>query len=264
MAVRLKDHQREQLGKIQGVLADVAGVLGPRMKELEGAPGELSMKALIRDHTLILISSKSGLTAEVLEKEGHNEVFTRLDPEYYPVALKAFFQIPMDVFFEEVYGPLEGTIRQRARAHRNERLIKAVRDFDLPIGALSNRPMRHFNDPMLDELELLMKINPRIGLERMGRNKKPDEVVYRIGIEAMGLPASAILYVDDKPRNLVVPDGLGMPTALIGSDYKVSASRVTNFRFDSFEIMLETISSVRRDLKDGKEKTKTDPFSREY
>ncbi len=42
--------------------------------------------------------------------------------------------------------------------------------------------------------------------------RKPDEAIYRIAIERMGLPAEAIVFVDDLPGNLKPARAIGMHT----------------------------------------------------
>ncbi len=47
---------------------------------------------------------------------------------------------------------------------------------------------------------------------------KPDELMYREGIDAMGLPAENLLFVDNLPENVRAAEGLGLPGVIMARE----------------------------------------------
>jgi putative hydrolase of the HAD superfamily len=52
---------------------------------------------------------------------------------------------------------------------------------------------------------------------------KPDAAAYRLALDALGLPAGRVLFVDDQPRNVAGAEAVGLaavrfdPTDVAGS-----------------------------------------------
>ncbi|AGT09138.1 pyrimidine 5'-nucleotidase [Paracoccus aminophilus] len=90
------------------------------------------------------------------------------------------------------------------------------------ITALPGRKIIHTNGDSLYASRVLAHRGLEIfdaifGVEEVGFHPKPDAGAYQAVIAAQGFdPATAAMFEDD-PRNLLVPDQLGMRTVLVGS-----------------------------------------------
>lgn len=235
-ARRMTGEQRKQILATRAIVADGAGVM------FETA-GELGVKRLIRDRAVALVSERIGVAPEELrQKDEFRLIYEQHDLPYHPAMIEASFSIPVEVFFERVYDPsLQAVLKERASP--DPALTSAMRDFELPIGLLSNRPAR-FNVPLIEKAGLSEKISPVIGLEMMAYNPKPDERAYELITDFLKVPRGFIIYADDKLVNLEAPRRMGFATAFIGA-WDRSMEGLADFSFESFEIMLNVISAIR-------------------
>jgi putative hydrolase of the HAD superfamily len=60
-------------------------------------------------------------------------------------------------------------------------------------------------------------------------SRKPDKAIYRSALDGLGVPASKVLFVDDRPKNLDTASALGMSTLWLSSadDPIVSHRRIS-------------------------------------
>ena len=68
---------------------------------------------------------------------------------------------------------------------------------------------------MLEVLEIASRIDRIFDIEWLGWVGKPDPEAYRRVVTAMGVPAEALLFVDDRPDNTLAARRAGMVTALV-------------------------------------------------
>jgi len=60
--------------------------------------------------------------------------------------------------------------------------------------------------------------------------QKPDRKIYLYAQDQAGVPAAEILFIDNSPNNLVVPDNLGWQTFLYDSkNFQKSTRKLTEF-----------------------------------
>jgi putative hydrolase of the HAD superfamily len=87
--------------------------------------------------------------------------------------------------------------------------VRAVRAAGLRTGLLSNSwRAEDYDRALLEELFDVWVISGEVGM------RKPDPAIYALAAERLGLPAEAIVYVDDLPGNLKPARALGMATVV--------------------------------------------------
>lgn len=59
--------------------------------------------------------------------------------------------------------------------------------------------------------------------------RKPDERIFRLTLDALGIPAGDCLYVDDRERNLYAAEKLGMRAVQFGDAGTFDGAQVKNF-----------------------------------
>lgn len=77
----------------------------------------------------------------------------------------------------------------------------------VPVAILSNATSTL--EEQLSELGVASLFDPVINSARVGL-RKPDPEMFRYAIRLLGVPAGTILFVDDKERNTVVAEDLGI------------------------------------------------------
>jgi putative hydrolase of the HAD superfamily len=87
--------------------------------------------------------------------------------------------------------------------------VRAARAAGLRTGLLSNSwRAEDYDRALLEELFDVWVISGEVGM------RKPDPAIYALAAERLGLPAEAIVYVDDLPGNLKPARALGMATVV--------------------------------------------------
>lgn len=95
------------------------------------------------------------------------------------------------------------------------------------------------------------------GVEEVAYHPKPDQRAYHMVIEQQGFdPASAAMFEDD-PRNLLVPQSLGMRTVLVGSgqhgpdyvEFDQDHGKHVQFRTDDLTRFLREIMPAMADTR---------------
>jgi len=82
---------------------------------------------------------------------------------------------------------------------------------DAPLLGVLNNESRHLNDYRLDTFGLRDRFTAFFSSCYVGV-RKPDERIYRMAINVLGVPAAACLFVDDRDENLQPAAALGMAT----------------------------------------------------
>ena len=91
--------------------------------------------------------------------------------------------------------------------------VRAARAAGVRTGLLSNSwSTSHYDRALLEELFDAWVISGEVGV------RKPDPAIYALAAERMGLPAEAIVFVDDLPGNLKPARALGMATVVHRGD----------------------------------------------
>lgn len=65
----------------------------------------------------------------------------------------------------------------------------------------------------VDEVPFFGRIKPFFDAASLGA-RKPDPVAYTVAVERLGLPAEAVLFVDDLPENVEGAEAAGLPAVL--------------------------------------------------
>ncbi|HEX4690290.1 MAG TPA: HAD-IA family hydrolase [Solirubrobacteraceae bacterium] len=87
--------------------------------------------------------------------------------------------------------------------------VRAARAAGLRTGLLSNSwRAEDYDRALLEELFDAWVISGEVGM------RKPDPAIYALAAERVGLPAEALVYVDDLPGNLKPARELGMATVV--------------------------------------------------
>ncbi len=137
-------------------------------------------------------------TGRISEEEYMRRVLARLDGPA-PEGLAAFSHGPFA--FEGLNRQMVDIARELRARYRTALLSNATvsldRLLDQPLG------LTHLFDEIV--------ISAVVGL------RKPDPRVYRLTVERLGVSAGACLFIDDRERNTVAAEKLGIPTAIFQS-----------------------------------------------
>lgn len=95
-------------------------------------------------------------------------------------------------------------IRPSARA-----AIRRVRAAGKAVGILSNELELFWGRPFMDRLELLKEIDVLVDGTHT-HCLKPDPRAYRTALDLLKVAASAIVFVDDQPRNIAGASAMGL------------------------------------------------------
>ena len=103
-------------------------------------------------------------------------------------------------------GPEEEIIRPGARA-----LIEAAKARGLSTGVLTNDLKAFHGAEFVARIRFLSAVDVLVDASETGI-LKPDPEAYRRALDALGLSAPEVLFVDDQPRNVAGARALGIPT----------------------------------------------------
>lgn len=94
---------------------------------------------------------------------------------------------------------------------RMKRLIEACGARGVVVGILTNEMELFYGKPFLERMEVLRHMRAIVDATH-NNILKPDPRAYALAIEAMGLPADRILFVDDQFRNVAGGVKAGLQT----------------------------------------------------
>lgn len=188
-------------GAIEVLLLDVGGVLVPFADPAlsDAAERELGLDA-------------GGLRALLYECEAWYALSTgRIDEgDYWRLIAEQARreQRALEQLLRSVWEPGPTQLDQGVLA-----LVRAAR-LQVRVGILSNNTLRmeeHLHACGVDGL-----FDPVINSARVGL-RKPDPRIFLHALEVLGVPPGAVLFVDDKARNTMVADELGMRSVCFDS-----------------------------------------------
>ncbi|MCO5102181.1 MAG: HAD-IA family hydrolase [Burkholderiaceae bacterium] len=111
---------------------------------------------------------------------------------------------PLD-FFQAIRGEDPNlAVRESAR-----RAVAAARAAGLRVGILSNELELYWGRPFMDRLDLLRDIDVLVDATHT-HILKPDPRAYALALEALGVDAQRVLFVDDQLRNVEGARRLGI------------------------------------------------------
>jgi len=111
---------------------------------------------------------------------------------------------PITEFMHLLYGLVKDVVRPEAAA-----LVADAQAAGIAVGALTNDLTAFHGDGDMAEVPLLASLDALVDASVTGV-LKPDPRAYAIAAEALGLPPSAIVFVDDLPRNTAAARETGM------------------------------------------------------
>ncbi|MDI3313840.1 MAG: HAD family phosphatase [Mycobacterium sp.] len=91
--------------------------------------------------------------------------------------------------------------------------VRAAKAAGLRTAVLTNDLASYFDDDWIGRVGFLHEVDVVIDCSRTGV-LKPDPAAYRPVLDAFGVPAGSVLFVDDQPRNTDAARALGMATLL--------------------------------------------------
>jgi putative hydrolase of the HAD superfamily len=103
-----------------------------------------------------------------------------------------------------LHGLSEDVVRPAAAA-----LVADAQAAGMPVGALTNDLAAFHGDGGMADVPLIASLDALVDASVTGV-LKPDPRAYAIAAEALGLPPSAIVFVDDLPRNADAAREAGM------------------------------------------------------
>lgn len=111
---------------------------------------------------------------------------------------------PITAFMRLLHGLSRDVVRPAAAA-----LVADAQAAGMPVGALTNDLAAFHGDGDMADLPLIASLDVLVDASVTGV-LKPDPRAYAIAAEALGLPPSAIVFVDDLPRNIDAAREAGM------------------------------------------------------
>jgi putative hydrolase of the HAD superfamily len=114
-------------------------------------------------------------------------------------------------------GPQSEFVRPEAEA-----LVADARAAGLRIGVLTNETELLQGRAWIERVDVLRSVDALVDASVTGI-MKPDAAAYRLALDALGLPAGRVLFVDDQPRNVAGAEAVGLaavrfdPTDVAGS-----------------------------------------------
>lgn len=111
---------------------------------------------------------------------------------------------PISEFMHTLWGLSEDLVRPEAAA-----MIEQARAAGCPVGALTNDLRAFHGDGAMARHPLLAGLDVLVDGSETGV-LKPDPRAYAIAVEALGVPASQIVFVDDMPGNIAGARRAGM------------------------------------------------------
>ncbi len=114
-----------------------------------------------------------------------------------PADIRSF----MDVLYE---APPDEVVRPEVAE-----LIDDVVDAGIPLGLLTNDLYDFHGTAWVERMGVFARADVLVDVSRHGV-LKPDPQAFRLGIDAMGLPAEELLFLDDQPANAAGARAAGM------------------------------------------------------
>jgi putative hydrolase of the HAD superfamily len=102
-------------------------------------------------------------------------------------------------------GPQSEFVRPEAEA-----LVADARAAGLRIGVLTNETELLQGRDWIERVDVLRSVDALVDASVTGI-MKPDPAAYALALEALGLPAGRVLFVDDQPRNVAGAEAVGIP-----------------------------------------------------
>lgn len=103
-------------------------------------------------------------------------------------------------------APEEDIIRPEAAA-----LVAEAKAAGIRVGVLTNETELFHGREWMDRLAFFAAMDAVIDATVTGI-LKPDSRAYTLALEALGLPAERVLFVDDQPANVAGAEAVGIPT----------------------------------------------------
>ena len=103
-------------------------------------------------------------------------------------------------------APEEEIIRPEAAA-----LVADAKAAGIRVGVLTNETELFHGREWMDRLAFFAAMDAVVDATVTGI-LKPDPRAYTLALEALGLPAERVLFVDDQPANVAGAEALGIPT----------------------------------------------------
>jgi putative hydrolase of the HAD superfamily len=189
---------------IRGLLLDIGGVLirtpfellGPTERRLGLAPGALGSRGLFA-------TEPDEVFAQVANGELTERAYWKQRAEAAASLLgttpdtRSFMQALFDL-------PPAEVVRQDAAA-----LLADARAAGLRTGLLTNDLYDFHGDEWVASIPVFHTVDALVDVSQHGV-LKPDARAYQLGIEAMGLEAGELLFLDDQPVNVAAARGSGL------------------------------------------------------
>jgi putative hydrolase of the HAD superfamily len=102
-------------------------------------------------------------------------------------------------------GPQAEFVRPEAEA-----LVADARAAGLRIGVLTNETELLQGRAWVERVDILQAVDACVDASLTGI-MKPDPGAYRLALDALGLPAQRVLFVDDQPANVAGAEAVGIP-----------------------------------------------------
>jgi putative hydrolase of the HAD superfamily len=112
---------------------------------------------------------------------------------------------------KDFFTAIRGTDPNRAIRPSALATIRRVRAAGKPVGILSNELELFWGRPFMDRLELLKEIDVLVDGTHT-HYLKPDSRAYRLALDLLNVDASAVVFVDDQPRNIAGAAAMGLNT----------------------------------------------------
>jgi len=101
-------------------------------------------------------------------------------------------------------GPQSEFVRPEAEA-----LVADARSAGLKLGVLTNETELMQGRAWIDRVDVFRSVDALIDASVTGI-MKPDPAAYRLALDALQLPAGAVLFVDDQPKNVAGAEAVGI------------------------------------------------------
>lgn len=173
--------------------------IGRRVRILRECEAELGLPR--NELTNLLFAGESWWavsTGKITAKEYWQQVIRALGSRPLPAALEPFQDNP--VAYEELNRSMVALARRLHRSYRTALLSNATLYLDT---LLADHNLTGIFDVIVN--------SARVGL------RKPDPLIYRLTLDRIGLAADQCLFVDDKERNTLVAQSLGMKAIVFRS-----------------------------------------------
>ena len=140
------------------------------------------------------------------------------EADFWRAALPLVGMAPADA----PYGPLAFLIKERLDPAMLDLTRRLKPHFQLAL--LSNATLGY--EPRWEFFELPTIFDVMVNSARVGL-AKPDAEIYHLTLEWLGRPPDECLFIDDKPRNVIAAEALGIPSIVFttAADLEVELER---------------------------------------